>query len=508
MGNRDIHSSRFGAALLLFLALAALLLPLPARAGPTSQEARIAWGFDRSDLAPHPGVRFGVLPNGMRYAIMRNAAPAGALSIRLRFDAGAKIEDRKEQGYLHLIEHLLFQGTVNIPEGSLPLMLAHRGLRHWSDVNAFTSFDETVYRIDMTRADAAAREAAMLVMREVATNLVFTKRTVRGAKRDVKAEIKARDSAQDRMLSAMNAFFFPGTAIDRGPVAGTRSQISNADEASLRRLYDTYYVPQRAVLILVGDFDPDSVEAEIIARFANWPPGGRTAPPLPAPAIRVDRGLEARLFVASGAPTTVTIATVTPLGTTGDQGRTRDSRFLETLAAEMFNRRLARLAARAEAPFTRADLAIYDHYSTALLARIEIEAKGRNWRLALREAASELRAALDSGFTQSELDGQIAGSRAVPGRDSSPRTTPALADAIADAVNRGIVFTKPAGSAGADAYLAQVRLTDVNAAFRSVWARPGPLVFVTSDRRDPKAEVAILTEWREAQGTIARVEPY
>ena len=82
-------------------------------AAPTDQAARSAWGFDRSDLAPHPDVRFGVLANGMRYALMHNAHPAAALSVRLRIDVGATAEGEREQGYVHLLEHLIFHGSKN-----------------------------------------------------------------------------------------------------------------------------------------------------------------------------------------------------------------------------------------------------------------------------------------------------------------------------------------------------------------------------------------------------------
>ena len=116
----------------LLTVFAAMLGPAIGSAQPApamSPAARIAWGFDRSDLVPHPGVRFGMLGNGMRYAVMRNAMPAGELAVRLHIDAGASFESGREQGMMHLIEHLIFHGSASIPEGALPFMLAQRGLR-------------------------------------------------------------------------------------------------------------------------------------------------------------------------------------------------------------------------------------------------------------------------------------------------------------------------------------------------------------------------------------------
>lgn len=490
----------------LFLAFVAALAFTAASAQPAtyiSPQARAAWGFDRSDLAPHPGVRFGVLPNGMRYAIMRNAAPAGGLSVRLRFDVGAKVEEDRERGFIHLIEHLIFHGTPNIPEGALPLMLAHRGMRHWSDFNAFTSYDETVYRLDMTRSDAAARDAALLVMREIDGNLLFTRRVVEAAKRKVREEIGARDAAGDGIQAAQNAFFAPGTAIARGPVAGSRSQVRRATGAALRRLYDKHYVPQRTTLVLVGDFEPDAVEAEIAARFSDFRAGGAPAAHSAPPLVRADRGMEAHVFVHRAAPTAITIAVAAPPGAGADAKRRRDAHFLEHLGSQMLTRRLARVAAGPDAPFLRGDAAIYDHFSTVRLAEIELEARDRDWRRALQAGAIELRRALDRGFSQPELDEQLAAIRRGLLRDTAPRLSPALADSIVDHVNRRIVFTAPGDPSGTDAYLARIRLADVNAAFTAAWAKPGRLIFVSHNRRIPNAEAAIAAAWHEGSGDRA-----
>ena len=468
-----------------------------------SHSARVAWGFDKSDLAPHPGVRFGDLPSGMRYAIMRNPSPAGGLSVRLRFDVGAKVEGERERGFIHLIEHQIFHGTANIPEGSLPLMLAHRGMRHWSDFNAFTSYDETVYRLDMTRSDAAARDAALLVMREIAGNLLFTRAIVEGAKRKVREEIGARNAAEDGIQAAQNALFAPGTAIARGPVTGTRSQVSRATGAALRRLYESYYVPQRTTLIFVGDFEPDAVEAEIAARFSDWRPSGAPPADPEPPVVPADRSTEAQVFIHRAAPTAVTIAAAAQLRAGVDAGGRRDAHFLEHLGSQMLNRRLARLAAGPDAPFLSGDAAIFDHFATVRLARIELEARNRDWRRALQAGAVELQRAVERGFTQQELDEQLASTRRSLIRDTAPRASPALADAIVDHVNRRIVFTAPGDPSGTAAYLARVRLPEVNAAFSAAWAQPSRLIFVSHNRRITKPQAAIAAAWREGMTQAA-----
>jgi hypothetical protein len=161
----------------------------------------------------------------------------------------------------------------------------------------------------------------------------------------------------------------------------------------------------------------------------------------------------------------------------------------------MFSRRLARLAAQAHGPFSGATSAVYDHFSTARISTIEVEPRNRDWQTALRASAQELHQALEQGFTQSELAAQLAVSQSTLSNEAAPRTSRSLADELVDAIGRGIVFTERGdGSATAD-YLSRVALADVNGAFKSAWANPSRLIFVSHNRQIPDAERAIAAAW-------------
>jgi zinc protease len=485
----------------LFLACAAMLLGSGSASAQApaihSDEVRRAWGFDRSDLPPHPAVRFGVLPNGLRYAVMRNGAPAGALSVRLRIDVGAGVEAIREQGFVHLIEHLIFHGTANIPEGSLPMMLSHRGLRRWTDFDAYTSYDETVFRLNLGRSDAPARQVSLLLMREIATNLMFNRSAVEGAKRKVREEIGGRDAAKDGQIAAENNFFAPNSLIDRGPVAGTSAQVARATPEALRRLYARYYVPERTALVVVGDVDPDAMVAEIAARFSDWrssaTPGRRSSA---TPARSGCGNKDAPVHPSSRAHRRYHC----PRLAARQRGRRRRPARCSFPGAawqpdaEPAPRRGRR---RAQRTIRERRVSIYDHFNTVRLARLDVAARDRDWRGALQAGARELRRALAGGFTQAELDEQLAATRKALVRAAAPARTPELADAIIDAVGRRIVFTAPADASGTDAYLSRVRLQDVNAAFKAAWGTSDPLILVSHHRRIARGEAAIAAAWRE-----------
>ena len=108
-----------------------------------------AWPQAGSDLPADPDVRVGTLPNGMRYAIRRNATPPGEASLRLRIDSGSLNETDEQRGLAHFLEHMVLNGTTNVPEGEFIRRLERHGLRFGPDTNASTDFGQTLYKLDL-----------------------------------------------------------------------------------------------------------------------------------------------------------------------------------------------------------------------------------------------------------------------------------------------------------------------------------------------------------------------
>src|SRR5262245_5714330 len=117
--------------------LAALVLAAPVSAQVAKPKPR--WPHLASDIAPDPAVKYGVLPNGMRYALMKNQLPPGAVSIRFSFQVGSLNEAENEKGLAHFIEHMAFNGSTNVPEGEMVKILERLGLAFGADTNASTS---------------------------------------------------------------------------------------------------------------------------------------------------------------------------------------------------------------------------------------------------------------------------------------------------------------------------------------------------------------------------------
>ena len=140
------------------LAFAALLLSTPAfaQAAPAATKggkpAAQPWLYEGSDVPVDDTWTFGVLPNGVRYAVKKNDVPAGQVSIRVRIDAGALHENNDEQGFAHLIEHLSFRGSTFVPDGEAKRIWQRFGVTFGSDSNAQTTPTQTVYKLDLPNA--------------------------------------------------------------------------------------------------------------------------------------------------------------------------------------------------------------------------------------------------------------------------------------------------------------------------------------------------------------------
>ncbi len=484
-----------------------LLLALALSAGasaqvpqPPSPEARIAWHFDHSDLAPDPRIRFGVLGNGMRYAILPNRTPAGAVSIRLLVRVGAT---NGAPGEAHYLEHMAFMGSRGVPEGARERLRREEHLREGIGFNAHTGDYDTYYRLDLARPDRAQVGRMLFLLRGMASELTLSPEAVTRARAEIIAEVRRRSGPDDRRDRDQIAFFAPGTRIARVSLTGSEGEAGAINAEGLRRLYESFYSPDRATLIVVGEVDPAWLEEQIAARFGDWRAATRDEVAVTgsrigeaADRLEIAHDTEFRILVAPVGPTWVTIASVTPLGG-GDASAPRDEGFLQSLAADM-------LAARVtghrggDRPFMDADAAVEDYYRTARIARFAVRAFDNDWQLALAVAGQELRCALENGFTQDELAIELERESERLAAFAAPETSSAVADRLVEMVGRGIVPTTPARPPDTRAYLARIRLEAVNAAFRAAWAAPGRRIHVAHDRPIEGGEAAVAAAWAAA----------
>src|SRR5262249_8975619 len=142
-----------------FIAIAANL-----GAHAAQDDESTVWPQSRSDLKADPAILFGTLPNGMRYAILKNATPAGQAALRLRIGSGSLQESDAKAGLAHLLEHMAFKGSTHVPEGEMVKILQRRGLAFGPDTNASTGWTQTVYMLDLPGADSDSVDTGLMLL--------------------------------------------------------------------------------------------------------------------------------------------------------------------------------------------------------------------------------------------------------------------------------------------------------------------------------------------------------
>jgi zinc protease len=452
------------------------------------------WAQAHSDLAPDPNVRFGALPNGMRYAIMRNDTPAGVTSIRLRIGSGSLEETNAEQGLAHVLEHMAFRGSKNVPNGDMIKILERDGLAFGPDTNAETEWTQTVFMLDLPHTTAPVLDTGLMLMRETAGNLLLDPKALATERGVVLSEERLRDTPDYRAEKAQIDLFLHGQlAADRFPI-GKVDVVSTAPASLLRTFYDANYRPDRATLIVVGDVDPAAVEGRIKALFSDWRGEG---PPTPEPDLGqvARRGLTVREVSLPGASTQSVIAWVKPYDGAPDTESKEIRETIENLGMAVLNRRFARLAQGNDPPFLGAEASYENLFDSAKIAVVEATSPPSGWKSSLSAADHEVRQLVAFGVTRGELDHEIADMRSRlrnAAAGAATRPTPALADELVRTVDENEVFTPPSGDL--KVFEDAVRgLTPerVDAAIRTVFSGSGPLVEVASPDPIPGGEATV-----------------
>ena len=441
------------------------------------------WAQQASDLHADAGVRFGLLPNGMRYAIMHNATPAGQASIRLRIDAGSLQEREDERGLAHFIEHMVLNGTKHVPEGEFVQRLEREGLKFGPDTNATTQFEQTVYMLDLPQSKAQTVDTALFLLREVADEATLAPDAIDRERGIILSEERARATPQYRIAVDQLGFVLKGDLLPNRMPIGSTDIIKTAGHDRLAGFYERYYRPERATLIAVGDFDPAEMEAKVKAQFGTWrgtvPPGADA----PAPVV-ARRGLETHVMVEPGGPSQVLLSWASPADLRPDTRARRKQKLVEQLGLQIFNRRMEKAATSAAPPFIGGAAFRSEPAKRTQLVQIVAISQPGKWREALAAIEQEQRQVDRFGFTQGELDREITEYRAALAAAASgaaTRPTPTLAQGLVAAVDQDEVFTAPTDDLALfDETVKGLSASQVAAATRTLFVGNGPLVSLSS----------------------------
>ncbi|HWL45938.1 MAG TPA: insulinase family protein [Ilumatobacter sp.] len=328
----------------------------PDTAPPTTEPGRAVTPLpgllDTSDVPIEldPAVATGMLDNGLAYFVRHNEEPGSKASLRLVIGAGSANELGDETGVAHFLEHMLFNGTEKFPENELINVLRGFGAEFGPDVNAYTSYDETVYELDVPNRDESVA-LAIDVLHEWLTAATLDAGEVASERGVVLDEWRRSTQTFDgRLYAIASEHYLAGTAYaGRSPI-GTDASIEAMEPAPLRRFYDAWYRPDNAAVVVVGDIDVDEVVGMIEHTFDAAEPRGDAG-------VRVSGAVgpfTEPAFVLHADPdqTTVDVEVTLPIPTTdGDGTAAVRASMLDQVAFDVLVRRLSRDAAGGDMPF-------------------------------------------------------------------------------------------------------------------------------------------------------------
>ncbi len=349
----------------------------------------------------------GSLDNGLRYIVRSNDNPGGRVSMRLAIDAGSVDQTDEQDGVAHFLEHMLFNGTEEFPENELVATLRSFGASFGADVNAYTSYDETVYELTMPTQDPAVVATGLRILEQWLTAATLDPAQVEAERGVVLDEWRgSATSASGRTFDELESLLLDGSPYEGRDPIGTDTAINAMTREPLAAFYTTWYRPDNASVVVVGDIDTGEIVDGIAAEFGPITADG-ARPDRPAVRAVAPAGVAAAVLadpdIAEG------FATIDlPLVEAGpDDPRPPEARtqrqILDALAFDIVATRLGNAALRGDAPF---DDATVD--SSALVRwldspEIAVSGDGADLEASTQWVLDELERVRRYGFSDAEV---------------------------------------------------------------------------------------------------------
>jgi zinc protease len=227
------------------------------------------YSFGFQTLDKDPAVKIGTLDNGLTYYLRQNPKPENRIEFRLAINAGSVLEDDDQQGLAHFTEHMLFNGTKNFEKNELISFLQKMGLEFGGDLNAYTSFDETVYFLPIPTEDEENVDKALTVLSDWAHNATFANDEIDKERGVVIEEWRIGRGAAQRMREETWPIVLRGSRYAERLPIGKEDVLKNFKYEAAKRFYRDWYRPNLMAIVAVGDFDPAEMERKIQQYFGS-----------------------------------------------------------------------------------------------------------------------------------------------------------------------------------------------------------------------------------------------
>jgi zinc protease len=228
-----------------------------------------SFGAFAQSLPLDTAIRKGKLPNGFTYYIRKNTEPANRVQLYLVNKVGSVLENEDQRGLAHFMEHMSFNGTSHYPKNELIHYLQQSGVRFGADLNAYTSFDETVYQLPIPTDSPALLSNGLQIMRDWAANATLDPKEINDERGVVLEEKRLGKGAQERMHEKTFPLILNNSRYAERMTIGVDTVLNNFQRPAILSFYKDWYRPDLQALIVVGDINVDSMETRIKGLFGD-----------------------------------------------------------------------------------------------------------------------------------------------------------------------------------------------------------------------------------------------
>lgn len=355
-----------------------------------------------------PMVRHGKLDNGLTYYIRHNSMPENRGDFYLVQKVGAMQEEDDQDGLAHFLEHMAFSSTKNFPKNVISGVEKY-GAQMGPNINAYTAYDQTVYYLSsIPLLTPGAVDTCLLILHDWSNSITLKDEDIDKERKVIKEEWRTRAGAYSRIAEKQRPEILAGSKYSKRDIIGKMDIVENFPYQTLKDYYHKWYRPDLQAVIVVGDFNVDSMEMRVKEIFADIPKAVAPAERIYFP---VPDNRETIVSIATDPEATSTSLTIynkhdiTPFG----QRNTAEWRrvaYLDMLASNMLSGRLAEIGEKADAPYNGA-YAYDSNFAGAMTKDAWISSASiKEGRLedALRTLTRENERIIRHGFTQPELD--------------------------------------------------------------------------------------------------------
>lgn len=393
----SIRSVAFG----LFLGL--LATPVLAQESDTDPLPSPTEILASDEMPRDPALTVGTLDNGLTYYIRANQRPENRAELRLVINAGSILETDEQRGLAHFLEHMLFNGTKSFEKQELIDYLESVGMRMGPDLNAYTSFDETVYMLQIPTDSTELVTTAFQIMREWATDALLEGDEIDKERGVVIEEWRGGRGAGARILDKQFPVLLHGSRYPERLPIGTVEVLESFEHETLRQFYRDWYRPDLMAVVAVGDFDPQAIEALIREKFSTMP-AAENAPTRTV--YDVPDHDETLISIVTDPEATSSSIRVVYKHDVEDDSTPQGyiARFTERLYNNMLNDRLSELTQDTDPPFIFGYSGLSEFARTKEFYNLGASPREDSYLRALETVLIEAERVKQHGFTESELN--------------------------------------------------------------------------------------------------------